>query len=157
IGAAAKSAQWPLHFWLPGAMAAPTPVSAYLHSATMVKAGVYLIGRLAPILAVAIAIWPALILTIGAITMTLGAYVALRRSDLKQIFAYTTVSQLGLLMCMYGLSGWRYHDEPNLIWDITQILNHALYKAPLFILAGAVAHVVHTRELPALKGLARTG
>jgi len=158
IGAAAKSAQWPLHFWLPGAMAAPTPVSAYLHSATMVKAGVYLVGRLFPVYAgnpdLAGA---AVVTTIGAITMVLGAYVALRRSDLKQIFAYTTVSQLGLLMCMYGVGRLQFHGQPNLIWDITQILNHAMYKAPLFILAGAVAHVVHTRELPALRGLIRLG
>jgi NADH:ubiquinone oxidoreductase subunit 5 (subunit L)/multisubunit Na+/H+ antiporter MnhA subunit/multisubunit Na+/H+ antiporter MnhB subunit len=157
VGAAAKSAQWPLHFWLPGAMAAPTPVSAYLHSATMVKAGVYLVGRLAPILAGVVAWWPTLILPIGTATMLLGSYVALRKSDLKQIFAYTTVSQLGLLMCMYGLSAWDYKGETNLIWDVTQILNHALYKAPLFIVAGAVAHIVHTRQLPALQGLARCG
>src|SRR5690606_3302592 len=99
----------------------------------------------------------AVVTTIGAITMVLGAYVALRRSDLKQIFAYTTVSQLGLLMCMYGVGRLQFHGQPNLIWDITQILNHAMYKAPLFILAGAVAHVVHTRELPALRGLIRLG
>ncbi len=150
-GAAAKSAQFPLHFWLPGAMAAPTPVSAYLHSATMVKAGVYLTGRMWPILAAALPIWPALIIPMGAVTMVWGAFVALQKSDLKQIFAYTTVSQLGLLMCMYGLGAFAYHGEPNLIWDVTQILNHALYKAPLFILAGAIGHVA-SRELPQLKG-----
>lgn len=156
VGAASKSAQWPLHFWLPGAMAAPTPVSAYLHSATMVKAGVYLVGRLFPLFAADPALaGGAVVATIGAITMVLGGYVALRRSDLKQIFAYTTVSQLGLLMCMYGIGTIPYKGQPNVIWDITQILNHAMYKAPLFILAGAVAHVVHTRELPALRGLVR--
>lgn len=157
VGAAGKSAQWPLHFWLPGAMAAPTPVSAYLHSATMVKAGVYLIGRLWPLLAVAIPLWPALIVPFGTVTMVLGAYIALRKSDLKQIFAYTTVSQLGLLMTMYGLSALEFKNQPNLIWDISQILNHALYKAPLFLLAGAIAHVAHTRELPELKGLYHQG
>lgn len=156
IGAAAKSAQWPVHFWLPGAMAAPTPVSAYLHSATMVKAGVYLIGRCWPLLA-ALSVWPKLIIPIGAVTMVLGAYVALRKSDLKQIFAYSTVSQLGLLMTMYGLGGLTYHGEPNLLWDVTQILNHALYKAPLFLLAGAIGHVIHTRELPQMRGLIRRG
>jgi len=157
IGAAAKSAQWPWHFWLPGAMAAPTPVSAYLHSATMVKAGVYLIGRMWPILAVALPLWPGLIVPIGAFTMLLGAYVALRKSDLKQIFAYTTVSQLGLLMCVYGLGAFTYNDEPNVIWDITQIANHAMYKAPLFIIAGAIAHVAHTRELHELRGFFHRG
>ena len=156
IGGAAKSAQWPLHFWLPGAMAAPTPVSAYLHSATMVKAGIYLVGRLWPMLAV-LPFWPKLIIPIGASTMLLGAYIALRKSDLKQIFAYTTVSQLGLLMTMYGLGGLTYHGERNLMWDVSQILNHALYKAPLFILAGAIGHVIHTRELPRMRGLARRG
>jgi NADH:ubiquinone oxidoreductase subunit 5 (subunit L)/multisubunit Na+/H+ antiporter MnhA subunit/multisubunit Na+/H+ antiporter MnhB subunit len=157
-GAAAKSAQWPLHFWLPGAMAAPTPVSAYLHSATMVKAGVYLTGRMWPILAVVpgLTIWPALIVPLGAFTMLLGAFIAVQKDDLKQIFAYTTVSQLGLLMCMYGLSGFVYHDESNLIWDVTQILNHALYKAPLFILAGAIGHVA-SRNLSELRGFIRRG
>ncbi len=150
VGAAAKSAQFPLHFWLPGAMAAPTPVSAYLHSATMVKAGVYLTGRMWPILTI-LPIWPSLIVPLGAVTMVYGAFVALQKADLKQIFAYTTVSQLGLLMCMYGLAAFEYHGQPNLIWDVTQILNHALYKAPLFILAGAIGHVA-SRQLPDLKG-----
>jgi len=185
VGAAAKSAQWPLHFWLPGAMAAPTPVSAYLHSATMVKAGVYLTGRLWPLLALlpGMVIWPAVIIPIGAVTMVYGAFVALQKEDLKKIFAYTTVSQLGLLMTMYGLAAMEVgpfkhhagemistalaatdghavheaaahaaHSVPNLLWDVTQILNHALYKAPLFILAGAIGHIA-SRQLPELKGL----
>ena len=156
IGAAAKSAQWPLHFWLPGAMAAPTPVSAYLHSATMVKAGVYLTGRMWPILAAALPLWPKLIIPIGALTMVYAAFVALQKTDLKQIFAYTTVSQLGLLMCMYGLGAVSYGHgidaAPNLLWDVSQILNHALYKAPLFILAGAIGHIA-SRQLPELRGL----
>ncbi len=158
VGAAAKSAQWPLHFWLPGAMAAPTPVSAYLHSATMVKAGVYLTGRMWPILAIVpgLTIWPALIVPLGAFTMVLGAFIAVQKDDLKQIFAYTTVSQLGLLMCMYGLSAFEYHHAHNLIWDVTQILNHAMYKAPLFILAGAIGHVA-SRNLSELRGFVRRG
>jgi len=158
VGAAAKSAQFPFHFWLPGAMAAPTPVSAYLHSATMVKAGVYLVGRMWPIFtAVAgFTVWPALIIPLGAITMVYGAFVALQQDDLKKIFAYTTVSQLGLLMTMYGLSAFEYHDQPNLIWDVTQILNHALYKAPLFILAGAIGHVA-SRKLSELGGFYHRG
>lgn len=166
-GAAAKSAQAPLHFWLPGAMAAPTPVSAYLHSATMVKAGVYLVGRMWPILTVAVPIWPKLILPIGAVTMVYGAFVALQKTDLKKIFAYTTVSQLGLLMCMYGLAAYQVgghgghggdegEAQANLIWDVTQILNHALYKAPLFILAGAIGHIA-SRDLTELRGLAHRG
>ncbi len=157
LGAATKSAQWPFHFWLPGAMAAPTPVSAYLHSATMVKAGVYLTGRLWPMLADVLPLWPYLIVPLGGVTMVYGAYVAFRKTDLKQIFAYTTVSQLGLLMTMYGLSAIEFKGEPNLLWDVTQILNHALYKAPLFILAGAIGHLALTRELAELRGLYHKG
>lgn len=160
IGAAAKSAQWPLHYWLPGAMAAPTPVSAYLHSATMVKAGVYLVDRLWPILidlgGEPIANLTPILLTTGAITMALGGYLALRKTDLKQIFAYTTVSQLGLLMCVYGLTPYRVASDRG-AEHITQIFNHALYKAPLFLLAGAIGHIAATRELPMLRGYFRRG
>ena len=152
FGVVTKSAQWPLHFWLPAAMAAPTPISAYLHSATMVKAGVYLLGRLAGTMA-ELAAWPWLLIGVGTVTMVLGAFVAIRKTDLKLIFAYTTVSQLGLLVCMYGLSAFRYEERPALLWDLTQILNHALYKAPLFILAGAIAHIAYTRDLRDLYGL----
>jgi multicomponent K+:H+ antiporter subunit A len=171
LGAATKSAQFPFQFWLPGAMAAPTPVSAYLHSATMVKAGVFITGRFWPIMAAHLELWPMIIVPLGAFTMVYGAFVALQKTDLKKIFAYTTVSQLGLLMCMYGLAAFQFpmhgaeeavaeagahgahaaNTVPNLIWDVTQILNHAFYKAPLFILAGAIGHVA-TRELPDLKG-----
>ena len=154
-GGAAKSAQWPLHFWLPGAMAAPTPVSAYLHSATMVKAGVYLFARLFPTMS-AQAAWTAMLVSFGAVTMLLGGYLALRSLELKKIFAYTTVSQLGLLVCAYGLGGYTYHGESNIIWPVTQILNHALYKAPLFIIAGAIMHVVGRKMLPDLRGLWHT-
>jgi len=155
IGAAAKSAQWPLHFWLPGAMAAPTPVSAYLHSATMVKAGIYLFGRLYPALH-GVVWWTPVLIGFGAVTMLLGAYLALRSTELKKIFAYTTVSQLGLLTCMYGLGGFEYHGTSNLIWPVTQILNHALYKAPLFIIAGAILHATGKKYLPDVKGLWHT-
>ena len=155
LGGATKSAQWPFHFWLPGAMAAPTPVSTYLHSATMVKAGIYLFGRLAPAFA-GIEFWTVTLIPIGAVTMLLGAYLALRSVELKKIFAYTTVSQLGLFTCMYGLAGFEHHGEMNLIWPVTQILNHALYKAPLFLMAGAIAHAVGVKALPGLRGFART-
>ncbi len=151
IGAAAKSAQWPLHFWLPDAMAAPTPVSAYLHSATMVKAGVYLLARLSGTLS-QLDLWSWLLVPIGVITMVIGAYIALRKTDLKLIFAYTTVSQLGLLISMYGLAALG-GDKPTVLWDLTQIFNHAVYKAPLFILAGAIAHVWFTRDVRDLCGL----
>ena len=156
VGAGAKSAQFPFHYWLPGAMAAPTPVSAFLHSATMVKAGVFLLGRLLPVLGLAsagtaLALWPWVVIPLGAVTMLYGAVVAIQQHDLKRIFAYTTVSQLGLLTCMYGLGSLAYHGSPNLDFDITQIANHAFYKAPLFIVAGALGHVA-SRNLTQLHG-----
>ncbi len=159
IGAASKSAQWPLHYWLPGAMAAPTPVSAYLHSATMVKAGVFLVGRLFPAFGIGagvaggtgLDVWPGIVTCFGAVTMLYGGVTALNQHDLKRIFAYTTVSQLGLLMAMYGLGGFSYHGLPTIDLDITQIANHAFYKAPLFITAGAIGHVA-SRKLPELFG-----
>ena len=164
IGAAAKSAQWPLHYWLPGAMAAPTPVSAYLHSATMVKAGVFLVGRLFPIFGLGasvsggtgLEVWPGVVTWFGAVTMLYGGVTAVNQHDLKRIFAYTTVSQLGLLMAMYGLGGFAYEYKDHAVaaaidFDITQIANHAFYKAPLFICAGAIGHVA-SRSLPELFG-----
>ncbi len=153
FGAATKSAQWPFHYWLPGAMAAPTPVSAYLHSATMVKAGVFLVGRMFPVFAV-LHLWGDLIIPLGAFTMLLAALIAINQHDLKRIFAYTTVSQLGLLMCVYGLGSLHADGHPNIEWDITQIANHALYKAPLFIIAGALGHVL-SRDLTQLNGAFR--
>ena len=152
-GAAAKSAQWPLHDWLPGAMRAPTPVSAYLHSATMVKAGVFLVGRMLPVFGV-LAAWVPLVTAIGTTTMVLGAVLALRQHDLKRIFAYTTVSQLGLLVAAYGMGGATTgHGDPAIDWDLTQIANHALYKAPLFLVAGALGVLAGAKRLPDLFGL----
>lgn len=157
-GAATKSAQWPWSYWLPGAMVAPTPVSTFLHSATMVKAGVFLVGRMYPAFH-ELTVWPWLILIPGAITMLYGAVTALNQHDLKRIFAYTTVSQLGLLMCAYGLGAFSIEHEGHhfmaIDWDVTQVANHAFYKAPLFIIAGAIAHVAGTRDLPKLYGFWR--
>ncbi|MEM9110542.1 MAG: hydrogen gas-evolving membrane-bound hydrogenase subunit E [Planctomycetota bacterium] len=158
IGAGSKSAQFPFHYWLPGAMAAPTPVSAFLHSATMVKAGVFMVGRLFPVFA-ALPLFPQLIIPFGAATMLYGGIVALQQHDLKRIFAFTTVSQLGLLMCMYGLGAihFDYDSHGKLIqfaaidFDVTQIANHAFYKAPLFITAGAIGHVL-SRDITQLNG-----
>ncbi|MFI4861515.1 MAG: hydrogen gas-evolving membrane-bound hydrogenase subunit E [Phycisphaerales bacterium JB063] len=150
IGAGTKSAQFPFHYWLPGAMAAPTPVSAFLHSATMVKAGVFLVGRLFPVFA-ALPLFPKLIIPLGAVTMLYGGVVALQQHDLKRIFAFTTVSQLGLLMAMYGVGAIQYHGQAAIDFDITQIANHAFYKAPLFITAGAIGHVL-SRDITKLNG-----
>ena len=155
-GLAAKSAQWPLHYWLPGAMLAPTPISAYLHSAAMVKAGIYLLARLWPSMS-GLEAWPWVVVTIGSVTMVLGAWIALQRDVLKQILAYTTISQLGLLACVFGLAHFDYQDEPNVVWGNAQILNHALYKASLFILAGGVSHAVGIKVLSGLRGAWHAG
>lgn len=148
-GAFTKSAQFPFHFWLPGAMEAPTPVSAYLHSATMVKLGVFLLARLSPVLGGTPAWLWAVTLTGGA-TMLLGGAVALTRTDLKQVLAWSTVSALGTLTLLLGLG-----TPAAATAAVAFLLAHALYKAALFLAAGAVDHGAGTRELPRLGGLAR--
>ena len=149
LGAFTKSAQWPFHFWLPGAMAAPTPASAYLHSATMVKAGIYLLARMQPGMGDSpLWFWP--VLMIGSITMVLGAVSALRYTDMKAILAYTTISALGTMTMLLAFPG----EEAALAVTVT-ILAHALYKAPLFLMAGIVDHAMGTRDLRALAGLWR--
>jgi multicomponent Na+:H+ antiporter subunit A len=146
IGAATKSAQVPFHFWLPGAMVAPTPVSAYLHAATMVKAGVFLLGRMLPIFGSA-PLWLPLLVGLGATTMLVGAYQATRETDLKAILARTTGSTLGLLFLLYGVGAAEQ--------DALQMLSHALYKGALFLVAGIVDHHAHSRDLRRLGGLRR--
>ncbi len=147
IGAISKSAQFPLHFWLPNAMAAPTPVSAYLHSATMVKAGVYLIFRMNPLFDEA-ALWSHLLGLTGAVTMTLGAFKALQEDDLKRILAYTTISALGIFFMMTGLGG-----ESAINAVMVYVLAHALYKGGLFLSAGNIDHQTGTRSISQLSGL----
>lgn len=146
-GCFTKSAQWPFHFWLPGAMSAPTPASAYLHSATMVKAGIYLLLRLYPVLGDS-ALWQNLLLSVGLITMLLGAVLALRQRDLKAALAYSTISQLGVLVTLISLP----HGE-GLKAALVGILAHALYKATLFLTVGAIDHAAGTRLLEKLGGL----
>lgn len=149
LGAFGKSAQFPFHFWLPGAMAAPTPVSAYLHSATMVKLGVFLTGRLFPIFH-SLEIWFWLVCGVGFFTMLLGAFLALRSNDLKAILAYSTVSQLGFLIGAYGLG-----SRTGIQADFVHILSHVLYKGSLFMTAGIVDHCTGLRDVRRLGGLAR--
>ncbi len=149
IGCFSKSAQFPFHFWLPGAMSAPTPASAYLHSATMVKAGIYLLLRLAPTLGDT-AFWQTALMSIGLLTMLIGAAFALRQRDLKAALAYSTISQLGALVALIGLPG-----EAGLEAALVGILAHALYKAALFLVVGAIDHSTGTRNLDELGGLAR--
>ena len=149
LGAFTKSAQAPFHGWLPGAMAAPTPVSAYLHSATMVKAGVYLIARFAPAFA-DVALWRPLVVTVGIATMVLGGYRALRQHDLKLLLAFGTVSQLGFMVTLVGFG------EPDLAFaGAAVILAHGLFKAALFMVVGIIDHHAHTRDLRKLDGLGR--
>ncbi|MEX2425753.1 MAG: proton-conducting transporter membrane subunit, partial [Thermomicrobiaceae bacterium] len=148
-GAFTKSAQVPFHFWLPGAMAAPTPVSAYLHSATMVKAGVYLLARLNPTLGGTDA-WQYTLVVFGAATMVLGAYLAVQRTDLKQVLAFTTVSTLGLLVMLIGVG-----SDIALEAALVYLVVHALYKGALFLVAGTIDHEAGTRDIRQLGGLAR--
>lgn len=149
LGAFTKSAQFPFHFWLPGAMEAPAPVSAYLHSATMVKAGIYLIARMTPILG-GTALWLGLVATVGAITMLLGAWMAIGKTDLKQILAYSTVSVLGMLTFLLGLGSSLATKAAMVL-----LIAHALYKGALFLAAGSVDHETGTREILQLGGLRR--
>lgn len=147
-GAFTKSAQFPFHFWLPGAMAAPTPISAYLHSATMVKAGIYLLARFSHILSDGY-IWNSTLMMVGGITMIYGAFHSIFRTDLKSILAYSTISALGIIVFLLGIG-----SDYAIYAAVTFILVHALYKAALFLTAGILDHAVHTRELPQLSGLA---
>ncbi|MHB0776354.1 monovalent cation/H+ antiporter subunit A [Halomonas sp. WWR20] len=149
LGAFTKSAQFPFQFWLPQAMAAPTPVSAYLHSATMVKAGVFLLARLHPALA-GPDIWLYLVGLTGLVTMLYGAYFALIKYDLKSILAYSTVSHLGLITMLFGLD-----TRMAVVAGIFHILNHAIFKASLFMIAGIIDHECGTRDIRKLKGLWR--
>lgn len=148
-GAVSKSAQAPFHFWLPGAMAAPTPVSAYLHAAAMVKAGVYLIARLTPGFAL-IPGWSQVAVAFGLTTMIIGAYRALKQRDLKLVLAYGTVSQLGLMTAAVGLG-----SASALAAGVVILLAHSLFKSALFLTVGAVEHSTGTRDLWDLSGLWR--
>ncbi len=147
LGCFTKSAQFPFHFWLPHAMAAPTPVSAYLHSATMVKAGVFLLARLYPALGDSEP-WFWIVSLTGLATLLLGAYLALFQHDLKGLLAYSTISHLGLITLLFGL------DEPlAVVAGVFHILNHATFKASLFMAAGIIDHETGTRDMRRLGGL----
>ena len=149
LGAVTKSALVPFHFWLPGAMAAPTPVSAYLHAAAMVKAGVYLVARFAPGYA-DVPVWQVMVLGLGAGTMLLGGFRATRQLDLKLLLAYGTVSQLGMLVLLLG-----YGTEGAALAGLTLLLAHALFKSALFLTVGAVDHATGTRDIRHLRGVGR--
>ncbi|MFN6171304.1 MAG: monovalent cation/H+ antiporter subunit A [Burkholderiales bacterium] len=147
LGALTKSAQFPFHFWLPRAMAAPTPVSAYLHSATMVKAGVFLLARLYPVLGDNDS-WFWIVSTAGIATLLIGASVAIFQHDLKGLLAYSTISHLGLITLLFGL------DTPlAVVAGVFHIINHAVFKASLFMAAGIIDHEAGSRDMRHLNGL----
>lgn len=147
VGAFTKSAQFPFHIWLPAAMEAPTPVSAYLHAATMVKAGLYLVARLSPLCA-ADPLWSTAVIGVGGLTLLWGGALACKQTDLKALLAYSTVSQLGLIMLLLGV-----RTEVALLAALLHIVNHAAFKGALFLAAGAVEHATGTRDLRELGGL----
>lgn len=149
VGAISKSALVPFHFWLPAAMAAPTPVSAYLHAAAMVKAGVYLVARLAPGYA-DLTVWHPIVIVLGVLTMLAGGWRALRQYDLKLMLAYGTVSQLGFLVLVTG-----FGTRDAALAGVALLLAHALFKAALFLVVGIVDHAAGTRDWRLLSGLGR--
>ncbi|RUO75517.1 monovalent cation/H+ antiporter subunit A [Pseudidiomarina taiwanensis] len=149
LGAFSKSAQFPFQFWLPHAMAAPTPVSAYLHSATMVKAGIFLVARLTPALG-GTPEWLTIITLTGLTTLLFGAYFALLKTDLKGLLAFSTISHLGLIMMLLGLGTYG-----AMLAALFHIVNHATFKAGLFMVAGIVDHETGTRDIRKLGGLRR--
>ncbi|MBL8908767.1 MAG: DUF4040 domain-containing protein, partial [Rhizobiales bacterium] len=149
LGAFTKSAQFPFHFWLPNAMAAPTPVSAYLHSATMVKAGVFLLARFYPVLS-GTDLWFGVVSLTGAVTFAYGAYAAMLKHDFKGLLAYSTVSHLGLITLLFGLS-----TPLSAVAGVFHIINHAIFKASLFMSAGIIDHECGTRDMRRINGLFR--
>jgi multicomponent Na+:H+ antiporter subunit A len=150
LAAFTKSAQVPFHFWLPNAMEAPTPVSAYLHSATMVKAGIYLIARMTPVVG-ATPLWTTAVTLAGAATMLVGAYRAVQETDLKRILAYSTLSALGVLTMLLGVG-----TREAIIAALVYLVAHACYKGALFLVAGIIDHEVGGRDISALAGLRRS-
>lgn len=149
VGALSKSAIFPFHFWLPGAMAAPTPVSAYLHAAAMVKAGVYLIALVAPVAAES-PVWRPIVIGLGVFTMLLGGFQALRETDLKRILAFGTVSQLGMLTVVLG-----YGTRDAALAGLALLVAHALFKSALFLIVGVIDRQLGTRDIGELSGLGR--
>ncbi|MGE8037051.1 Na+/H+ antiporter subunit A [Lysinibacillus sp. NPDC093692] len=161
IGAFTKSAQFPFHIWLPDAMEAPTPVSAYLHSATMVKAGIYLVARFSPVFG-GEAVWFWLVSVIGLVTLFWGSFNAVRQTDLKALLAFSTVSQLGLIMSLFGLGSvahyYGYAADTVLYTQASfaalfHLINHSTFKGALFMMVGIVDHEVGTRDIRRLGGL----
>src|SRR5699024_2334931 len=142
-----KSAQFPFHIWLPDAMEAPTPVSAYLHSATMVKAGIYLVARFSPIFT-SYGWFFIIVSIVGIVTLCWGSYMAVRQTDLTAILAFSPISQLGMIMLMLG-----FGTEAAVFAALFHILHHATFKGSLFMVARAIDHEAGTRDIRKLGGL----
>src|SRR5699024_8673884 len=154
-----KSAQFPFHIWLPDAMEAPTPVSAYLHSATMVKAGIYIVARFTPFFG-GNNVWFWAVSIVGIVTLFWGSFSAIRQTDLKALLAYSTISQLGLIMCLFGLSSASLHPAiEGVIYTqaafaaLFHLVNHSTFKGALFMVVGIVDFQVGTRDIRRLGGL----
>ena len=149
LGAFTKSAQFPFHIWLPSAMEAPTPISCYLHSATMVKAGIFLIARFTPLLGDSL-IWNGSIVFVGLLSLLFGSFMTLKQKDLKALLAYSTISQLGLIVCLFGLG-----TEVAIVAGLFHLLNHSIFKGSLFLVTGIVDHETGTRDTSLLQGLGK--
>lgn len=149
LGAFTKSAQVPFHIWLPSAMEAPTPISCYLHSATMVKAGIFLLARFTPILG-ATPLWNTTITFVGLSSLLFGSFMALRQKDLKALLAYSTISQLGLIICLFGIG-----TEAAILGGLFHLINHSAFKGSLFLMTGIVDHETGTRDMTLLRGLGK--
>lgn len=149
LGAFTKSAQVPFHIWLPSAMEAPTPISCYLHSATMVKAGIFLVARLSPVLGGS-PLWNGTIAIVGLTSLLFGSFMALRQTDMKALLAYSTISQLGLIISLLGIG-----TKEAVIAAMFHLFNHSTFKGSLFLMTGIVDHSADTRELPLLRGLGK--
>lgn len=161
LGAFTKSAQFPFHIWLPDAMEAPTPISSYLHSATMVKAGVYLVARMTPIFGGSMS-WFWIITVVGIVTLFCGAFLAIRQFDLKALLAYSTISQLGLIMSLFGIGSLALHTDYEaqaalfsgaILAAVFHLFNHSIFKGALFMVVGILDHETGTRDIRKLGGL----
>jgi NADH-quinone oxidoreductase subunit L len=153
IGGAGKSAMFPLHIWLPDAMEGPTPVSALIHAATMVVAGVYLVARLFPIYAIAAPAVLQLIAYVGAFSAIFAAIIACTQTDIKRVLAYSTMSQIGFMLFALGVSGYGGENALGFTASMFHLFTHAMFKALLFLAAGAIIHYVHTNEMNGMGGL----
>jgi NADH-quinone oxidoreductase subunit L len=153
LGGAGKSAMFPLHIWLPDAMEGPTPVSALIHAATMVVAGVYLVARLFPVFAISAPDALEIVGYVGAITALFAAVIACTQTDIKRVLAYSTISQIAFMMFSLGVSGWGEGANEGYTASIFHLFTHAFFKALLFLGAGAVIHAVHSNEMKDMGGL----